>query len=75
MNAEAKRMIERLGLEPLPEEGGFFRRVWAGEERAGRPLGSAILFLMTEQGFQPFTASMPTRSGIFTRVIRLSMCS
>jgi predicted cupin superfamily sugar epimerase len=51
MNAEAKRMIERLGLEPLPEEGGFFRRLWVGEEQNGRPLGTAILFLMTEEGF------------------------
>jgi len=44
-------MIERLRLEPLPGEGGFFRRTWAGADVAGRPAGSAILFLMTETDF------------------------
>ena len=44
-------MIERLGLEPLPGEGGYFRHTWAGPPTAGRPAGTAILFLMTEQDF------------------------
>ncbi|MFH8368750.1 cupin domain-containing protein [Streptomyces sp. NPDC018031] len=35
-------------LEPLPEEGGLFRRLWAGPERTdGRPEGSAIVMLLT----------------------------
>ena len=44
-------MIERLDLAPLPGEGGFFRRVWAGPEVGGRPAGSAILFFMTGSDF------------------------
>lgn len=36
------------GLEPLPREGGLFRRLWAGPERPdGRPAGSAIVMLLT----------------------------
>ena len=51
MNSEAKRIIAILGLEPLPEEGGFFRRSWTGETLAGRPSGTSILFLVTDEGF------------------------
>lgn len=36
----------RYGLEPLPVEGGLFRRTWAGPPDAtGRPAGSAIIAL------------------------------
>lgn len=45
MDDEARRMIEALRLEPLPHEGGYFRQTWMGET------GSAILFLMTVEGF------------------------
>jgi len=49
MNAEAAHLIGKLGLEPLPGEGGFFVRTWTGAAAGedGRPAGSAILFLMT----------------------------
>jgi predicted cupin superfamily sugar epimerase len=37
-------------LEPIPREGGLFRRTWAGPERAdGRPEGSAIVALLTAE--------------------------
>lgn len=39
----------RLGLVPLPAEGGRFRRTWSGpEDASGRPAGSAILMLLTD---------------------------
>jgi len=38
----------RYGLEPLPVEGGLFRRTWAGpEDETGRPAGSAIIILFS----------------------------
>jgi uncharacterized protein len=41
-------LIAHYGLEPIPREGGLFRRTWAGPERAdGRPEGSAIVALLT----------------------------
>lgn len=53
MNAEAGRIISRLGLVPLPREGGFFTPAWTSPKkgRDGRALGSAILFLVTEDDF------------------------
>lgn len=53
MNAEAQEMIARLGLAPLPHEGGFFRQTWVSQERlaSGRAAGSAILFLLTAETF------------------------
>jgi uncharacterized protein len=49
MNAEASALLARLGLEPLPIEGGFFRRTWTGPASSpgGRSTGTAIYFLMT----------------------------
>ena len=46
-------MIARLGLAPLPQEGGFFRQTWVSGERLanGRAAGSAILFLLTAETF------------------------
>ena len=39
----------RLGLVPLPAEGGRYRRTWSGpEDASGRPAGSAILMLLTD---------------------------
>lgn len=53
MNAEAARLIRKLGLEPLPGEGGFYTRTWTSPVLGpgGRASGSAILFLMTESDF------------------------
>ncbi|MBL1083384.1 cupin domain-containing protein [Streptomyces actinomycinicus] len=45
-------LITHYGLEPLPREGGLFRRTWAGPERPdGRPEGSAIVVLLTADDF------------------------
>lgn len=52
--ATARDIAAAYGLEPLPAEGGLFRRMWAGPaDRTGRPAGSAILVLLTaeEDGF------------------------
>ncbi|POX57256.1 cupin [Streptomyces sp. Ru71] len=44
----AADIAARYGLEPLPVEGGLFRRTWAGPPDAeGRPAGSAIIALLT----------------------------
>ena len=53
MNAEAQGIIAQLGLQPLPGEGGHFRQTWLSAERTapGRPLGSAIHYLITPEGF------------------------
>ncbi|MGW2565431.1 cupin domain-containing protein [Streptomyces sp. NPDC001537] len=41
-------LVAHYGLEPIPREGGLFRRTWAGPERAdGRPEGTAIVALLT----------------------------
>ncbi|MGW7417837.1 cupin domain-containing protein [Streptomyces sp. NPDC054863] len=46
--AEARRLAERYELQPLPVEGGLFRRTWAGPpDASGRPSGSAIVVLLT----------------------------
>ena len=49
----AAGMIAELGLAPLPNEGGFFRRTWTSATLLGngRAAGSAILFLVTPDGF------------------------
>ncbi len=51
----AAGLIERLGLEPLPGEGGWYRETWrsaelaTAERRAGpRAFGTAILYLLTD---------------------------
>jgi len=54
MNDEAKEIIAKLGLEPLPDEGGYFRRTWTGPARSQhdpRPTGTAIYFLITPESF------------------------
>ena len=44
----ADDLAARLGLVPLPTEGGRFRRTWAGPPDAnGRPVGTAILMLLS----------------------------
>ena len=46
-------LISKLGLVPLPREGGFFAPIWTSPDRGpdGRPSGSAILFLLTMDHF------------------------
>ncbi len=53
VNAEARQIISRLGLKPLPREGGFFAPTWTSPRKGpgGRALGSAILFLITAADF------------------------
>ncbi len=53
MNGEASQLICRLGLCPLPQEGGFFASTWTSPVplAGGRPCVSAILFLITEADF------------------------
>lgn len=53
---EAERMIAQLELEPLIPEGGYFRRSWTSQEvlTDGRPVGTAIYFLLTTDTFSAF---------------------
>lgn len=45
---EPRELIERLALEPHPE-GGHYRRTWTGPGGdEGRPVGSAIQYLLGE---------------------------
>ncbi len=47
-----REIAAKLGLEPLALEGGMFRRTWqAGQELDGKPLGTAIYFLLTANSF------------------------
>ena len=41
----ARLLIETLRLEPLPDEGGFYRSTWRNDA------GSAIYFLLTREAF------------------------
>ncbi|MCF2126741.1 cupin domain-containing protein [Strepomyces sp. STD 3.1] len=44
----AEDLIAHYALEPIPREGGLFRRTWAGPEGPdGRPAGSAMVALLT----------------------------
>lgn len=45
MNSAARAVIAALRLEPLPQEGGFFRATWRNAT------SSAILFLITPEEF------------------------
>jgi uncharacterized protein len=51
----ASEIIELLGLEPLPAEGGYYAETWRGDPLgtagAGRHYGSAIYYLMTPDAF------------------------
>ncbi|KUO08867.1 cupin domain-containing protein [Streptomyces sp. DSM 15324] len=45
-------LIAHYRLEPIPREGGLFRRTWAGPEAPdGRPAGSAIVVLLAAGDF------------------------
>lgn len=61
MTDQAKALIARLGLQPLPHEGGFFRQTWTSPTRLpnGRSAGSAITFLLTDADFSALHR-MPT---------------
>lgn len=49
---EIAAVAAQYGLEPLPVEGGLFRRTWAGPADAtGRPAGSAIILLLSSADF------------------------
>ncbi|MBC8039358.1 MAG: cupin domain-containing protein [Opitutaceae bacterium] len=49
----AAEIIELLKLEPLPDEGGFFRQTYVSSVALpeGRAAGTAIYFLMTPEEF------------------------
>lgn len=50
----AAEMIDLLGLEPLPVEGGWFRRIHTSplpHGNGGRGLASVIHYLVTAEGF------------------------
>lgn len=45
-------LVGHYGLEPIPREGGLFRRTWAGPDGPdGRPAGSAIVALLTADDY------------------------
>jgi hypothetical protein len=50
---EAASLIAHYDLQPLPEEGGYFRRFYthAGGADGKRPLASAIFYLITREQF------------------------
>jgi len=54
VNNEAQQIINELGLEALPTEGGYYRRTWTGpasSKNNPRPIGTAITFLITPSEF------------------------
>lgn len=49
---KAQALIEYLGLEPLPLEGGLFRSTYRSAAKLGdKDLASAIYFMLTGQGY------------------------
>ena len=47
-----QEIADRLNLTPLSMEGGMFRRTWESQEAwQGKPAGTAIYFLLTENSF------------------------
>lgn len=57
---DLQTLIDTLGLEPLPEEGGLYRQTYLADEtiaraalperyRADKPLGTAIYYLLTAE--------------------------
>ncbi len=43
-------VITHMGLVPLAGEGGYYRQTWV-EEGKNRPLGTAIMYLVTPESF------------------------
>lgn len=50
---DPRKIVEALGLEPLPGEGGFFRRTYESAVKVadGRPAVSAIYYLILPHDF------------------------
>lgn len=59
---DARKIIEALNLEPLPLEGGYFRRTYesqewveagesGGRQRSRRRVATAIYYLITQEAF------------------------
>jgi len=49
---KAKDVIEKLGLLPLPIEGGMFCQTYLGESSIyGRPVGTAIYYLLSGEAY------------------------
>ncbi|MGV9239284.1 cupin domain-containing protein [Streptomyces nigra] len=47
-----EELVAHYRLEPIPREGGLFRRTWAGPEQPdGRPQGTAIVVLLTADDY------------------------
>lgn len=55
---EIDQIKKRWNLAPLPGEGGFFAQTWRGGPSSAqdRPLGTAILFLITRSDFSALHA-------------------
>ena len=52
MNVTADMLIDRLGLEPLPGEGGYFRETYRAVDRVGeKSWSTAIYYLITPEQF------------------------
>lgn len=56
MSLNASDIVKLLGLQPLPEEGGYFLRSYQANDRVlldrgERPVGDAIYYLITEDQF------------------------
>ena len=51
MHPEAAELIDRLGLEPLEAEGGYFRQTWRSSLSlpSGKPCGTCIYALQTDE--------------------------
>lgn len=50
-------VIDRLGLEPLPHEGGFFKKVYTSAPiNNQRAAGTSIYYLVTQQNFSKWHA-------------------
>ncbi len=51
-NHQAKEIIKRLEMKPLPMEGGYYIETYRADDRVeGRPLCTCILFLITRENF------------------------
>jgi hypothetical protein len=53
---DADEVAQRLRLEPLPVEGGFYRQIWRSPGDTDRPRGTAIVAMLTDgpDGFSQF---------------------
>lgn len=52
MDLEAKKIVDRLGLEPLPDEGGLYKSTYRSQEKMnGRDIGSAIYYFLADDMF------------------------